>query len=604
MRLKDLLNPIDGLFSAMPQDIWGPDFDPSMLDIELFTRIGALESSPLTDFYVDATSGDLDTEALAKLLFQKYGANWKRIWDALVIEYDILLTSTLDETRTTTRDNTALETRALKDKGSENIDKTLGNTQTNVKSGSLDREREDLTTYDTTDTETRALASSEATTGTDKSTDTFNETNAITKDLTKTGSESTSGTDLETRALANSEATTGTDKSTDTFNETNAITKDLTKTGSENTAGTDLETRDLKSTSKATGDDTSLDTFADTHNTGNTLVKTGTEKTVGKDDETRALTGSDTGTVKNIDKLTQTGTGSHSIEAGVYGIGGTGLAPNTKNVDAETRNFIDSTDKAETRALASTDAGTVKKELGSDLTFIGRTDTTTGSDAHTGTITNKFTHGKDVAETDTGTANHVTNETLTFTARKDSESGSDVHTGTVANELVHGKTTTGSDTGTVNHATDETLTFTGRVDSESGTDVHTGTVANEFVHGKTSTGSDTGTVTTGHDGTDTLKVTDKETYTNITDALTGSGTDVTVVGNETDHTGTVGNKEDEISEDIFHSEGSSPLRTYQALITEEIMGRSGPGWNFTDLVIANVQSMIASKIWSRQRRLF
>ena len=46
--------------------------------------------------------------------------------------------------------------------------------------------------------------------------------------------------------------------------------------------------------------------------------------------------------------------------------------------------------------------------------------------------------------------------------------------------------------------------------------------------------------------------------------------------------------------------GSRSLRTFQALIQEEIDGRTGAGWNFTEIVIRDVQSMIASKVWNRR----
>lgn len=44
--------------------------------------------------------------------------------------------------------------------------------------------------------------------------------------------------------------------------------------------------------------------------------------------------------------------------------------------------------------------------------------------------------------------------------------------------------------------------------------------------------------------------------------------------------------------------GSSPLRTYQALIDEELAGRSGVAWNAFQLMINDVRNELALKIWA------
>ena len=63
MRLREILSPANGLFTAMPQTIWGGSLDPSLIDVELFTRIGALDASPLVDYYT--VDGVLDDEVIA-----------------------------------------------------------------------------------------------------------------------------------------------------------------------------------------------------------------------------------------------------------------------------------------------------------------------------------------------------------------------------------------------------------------------------------------------------------------------------------------------------------------------------------------------------------
>ena len=422
MLLKELLSPVNGLFSNMPDDIWGTDMGPTFIDVELFTRIGGLEASPLVEHYVDV-NGVLDTATLAELLFQRYGKNWQRIWDALLVDYNIMLTSTVDETRTTNRDSTEAETRNLSDTSGGTVGKVGNDTLVNVRDGAITRSADSTLTHDVTDLETRAL----------------------------TGSETESGTEK------------------------------------------------LK------------DTFAEKNESDSTLTYSGSESTVGTDDEDRDLTKRTTGTVSDSGGGTQTGNGSKTTDHGVYGVGGAGLANESRDSETETRNFADTRTNTRTDNLTETDSGTVGRDTSSTLSFTGRNDRTLTEDDHTGTIDHDTTFGKSTATTEGGTV-------------------SQKRTGTEGNE-------------------------------ESST----------------------------------------ETYDDLTDTRTGTNSE-TETRNLTDtHTGTVESEGTELVTDTFHSEGSSPLRTFQALITEEIEGRSGQAWNFTDIIIRDVQAMIASKIW-RQRR--
>lgn len=106
MRIKDLISPTDGLFSHMPDDIWGELFDTSLVDLELYSRIGELDASPLVEALVDS-NGILDVQKLADLLYQRFGRNWDRIWKALIAEYDIMLTTTLSERRSNMKEHTS-----------------------------------------------------------------------------------------------------------------------------------------------------------------------------------------------------------------------------------------------------------------------------------------------------------------------------------------------------------------------------------------------------------------------------------------------------------------------------------------------------------------
>lgn len=454
MLLKEVLSPVNGLFSNMPDVIWGTDMDPTFIDVELFTRIGGLEASPLVEHYVDA-NGVLDTATLASLLFQRYGKNWQRIWDALLVEYNIMLTTMIDETRTTNRDSSDTETRDLTTASGGTVGRVGSDTLTNVRDGSISKSESGTNTRD--------------------------------------GSISRSGdstlthnvTDLETRALTGSETESGTEK--------------------------------LK------------DTFAEKNKTDSTLTYSGSEKTVGTDEEDRDLTKRTTGTVSDTGGGTQTGNGSKTTDHGVYGVGGAGLANESRDSESETRNFADTKTNTRTDNLTETDSGTVDRNTSSTRSFTGRNDRTLTEEDHTGTVDHDTTFGKSTATTDGGTV-------------------SQKRTGTEGNE-------------------------------ESSTETY-------------------------NDLTDTRTGTGTETYNDLTDTRTGSNNE-TETRNLTDtESGTVGTVGNELVTDTFHSEGSSPLRTFQALIAEEIEGRSGQAWNFTDIIIRDVQDMIASKIWRQRRGAF
>ena len=133
-----------------------------------------------------------------------------------------------------------------------------------------------------------------------------------------------------------------------------------------------------------------------------------------------------------------------------------------------------------------------------------------------------------------------------------------------------------------------------------GTDTHTGTVERETAKNLTTEVTGAGTVGTARTGTESTEGVNKETYSNLTDAQSGGDTEDETRNLTTTDNGTVTRDGSETVTDTFHSEGSSPLRTYQALITEEIMGRQGQAWNFTDIIISDVQQIIASRIWKRR----
>lgn len=355
MKINEVLNPTNGLFSHMPQGIWGSALNPSLLDIELFTAIGSMTASPLFTHFV--RNDVLDHDGLARLIHQHYGKNWKRLWDALIAEYNIMITTSNDEKRTYTRDRS-------------------------------DTERRDLT-------------------GTKRGT--------------------TTGTDTGTLSQVRSGSVSHTDNSSTQYGSANKRTNDTTTTSTDS------------------GRDLLYDEYNEATDTTNTL--------------------------------NQTGSGSEQVSDGLYGVGGSGMANTESHTTNTTRNF---------------------------------TDSSTTHEAHTGNVTHTTSFGKTNSTRDTGSI-------------------TDAHTGT---DVV-----TGSSTDSYKDLTDTTKRSLGTSSSVNETTTDGGTV--------TGTG--------------------KETYT-----------------------------------ETLHQEGSTPLRTYQALVKEEVEIRSGSAWNFTELVINDVRRLIALRIWERR----
>ena len=135
----------------------------------------------------------------------------------------------------------------------------------------------------------------------------------------------------------------------------------------------------------------------------------------------------------------------------------------------------------------------------------------------------------------------------------------------------------------------------GLVVAQSGTDTVTTT------HGLKNELTKAGAEAVAATGKDRDDRTETEQFTDRKDSRSIGVDETDILDTERDHTGNVKTDSKENFDETFEAEGSSPLRTYQALITEEITGRSGGAWNFTELVIKNVQEEIAAIIWRRKR---
>lgn len=376
--------------------------------------------------------------------------------------------------------------------------------------------------------------------------------NSANATLTKTGTSSV----VENTAGSNTLGTTtgvvgtltkkGTDKTVEygtnltktTYDELNKTSSDTTKEGQEinNTNGTV------------------------TDNGSNVLTKSGMESRTGYEDNIKDLTNTETGTIGNVNTLDQTGTGSTEHSEMFNGMGGENAVPSSSNKDEETRNFTDTENKTETRNLTSNTAGTDNTSKSEDLSFIGREDSTEIDNTETTDRT----------------------DTLSFVGRTDLTTGTDKHTGTVENDT----TTTNNSTNTLDlidsdeRHTNEKQSGEHTVDSSK---VDTLNLSDKDVRVATETQMGTG-----------------RDVSNLSNTVQGTTTSTSLSDVSTDRTGTVAVDENGHFIETHSMEGSTPLRTFQALINEELEGRTGQAWNFTNIIIEDVQTMITRKVWKKR----
>ena len=300
MKINEALNPTSGLFSHMSQDIWGTALDPSLLDIELYTAIGGMTASPLFMHFV--RDGALDHNGLARLIHQHYGKNWKRLWDALLAEYNIMITTSNDEKRTYTRDRSDTERRDLTGRKRGTTTGADTGTLSQVRTGSVSHTDNSSTQYGSANKRTNDTTTMSTDGGQEALVDDYNEATDTTNTLKQTGSSSESVSDglygVGGKGMANTDQRrtdssrdftdstvardqhTGSSTHTTTFGKTNSVRD----TGSVTDAhsGTDVVTgsstdsyKDLTdTTTRSLGTSSSVD---ETTTDGGTVTGTGKE---------------------------------------------------------------------------------------------------------------------------------------------------------------------------------------------------------------------------------------------------------------------------------------------------------------------------------------
>ena len=245
----ETFSPTNGIFSHMPTDApWSGVLTPSRMDVKAWASLRDLEVSMLTDALSPA--GVTNVSEIAAIVYEMYQSNWKRLWDALIVEYDILAPSSLEMTRTVTTENDDLETRNLsRTDGSTNTHTDAGSSQ-NIRTGgsTTTSESDGVTEADGTTSATETLTDTDSRWGIGGASDTPTEKSVTTRPTSGTshdeGTTSQSGTEgLVYNDLKDASSDTRT--ASDTMSGTSADTGTVANTGNK----TETETIDQKGAS-------------------------------------------------------------------------------------------------------------------------------------------------------------------------------------------------------------------------------------------------------------------------------------------------------------------------------------------------------------------
>ncbi len=142
-----------GLFSRMPTAApWSGALTPARMDVRARAQLGNLEVSSYVEAFADL-DGTYALDELAASIYEMYASNWKRLWDSLLAEYDILHPNATISTQTRELTDANTETR--------NLSRVDAGTTTRTGQGTSDSTR----TGGMTDTTSASSSSKEDTTG-------------------------------------------------------------------------------------------------------------------------------------------------------------------------------------------------------------------------------------------------------------------------------------------------------------------------------------------------------------------------------------------------------------------------------------------------------
>lgn len=594
LRVKDVISPIDGIFTKMPDDIWGEFIDSEDLDIELYTKYGELLATPLVRFYNE----NEDLDGLAGHLYRKHSRSWEQIARALYEEYNMFLTSRMNEKIINKTEEDIKGTNAslkevdasVDDEGGSNSLHTIKGKVRVTNNDTETHDREDINTVNRTEDSTSEL--------------TLDRTSAVDSNLrVKTTGGNVTDSDIKKHIKSDDVLTLNTTNTTTVGSDTENI---RVESGGIHHKGNNLKTvteiidetdvNDLKGKVVNSGQDSVMTNYNSGHTENDSTTKSGSETHNVTDTRTPNLKETDVNTTNYGKTTTNSGRQINDTSEDVYGFGSnepTGL--NKSNSIREDDNL--------------------KEELG-------------GIDKNTNT--------KDI----TGVDKNVKNDTLTFSNRKDSRNVRMDRDGFDDEVTNHGKVITTDDKTTINRVGDnETKTH----DVIDETECRNLTTTDIFRDDTITTLENEGDETRIVDSLETDKeystvTTDEDVTTTGGDTTTNTGTETTGVLSETTgsdslkQTGTVkhdnenvteyegyeeetvntsfNNRKDKMTEDstgentqnrtLTHTqetkrEADSPLSTTQSLVHEEVEMRMK--YNLVDLILESIRKDIALRIW-------
>lgn len=376
-KIKDLITVENGLFQKMPEELFEGRMDARNVDIEFLAKYGERSVNRLVSFFI--TNGELDTTSLAKLLYDKRGFNWNKMFEVMYQDYNAFLTGSRDEveTRTVTETIDSKNESSKLNTGTQESTYNIDNTTT--KTGDVSRVLEGNDVYNITDSRNT----------TDSTENTFGGSDSESKSGTNTDTLNKSGEDKNTTNYGTSISNNGT----------------LTKSGSESNNSIDTNTLDLTNT---TDDQRTVD---------NTTNQTGTQ---GKDANAKVYgfgSSSPINTSSNDDMRTDNLTEKTNSTDSLVG--------SVKNTGTETRD-VNSTLSFDQRkdSTASTESKTGVDDV---TTTYGSQDLNSGEFNEENTITYNKTESSDRTSSDVnkkiGTIGKSDSETTTYNNYKENQIG-------------------------------------------------------------------------------------------------------------------------------------------------------------------------------------
>lgn len=639
---KEVASPLEGVFSAMPEDSFvHTTLDPELLDVELFTRIGSLPLSPLAEYYSDG--GNLDRDKLAAIIWQKFSPGWIRIDAALKVEYDILITSSVKETRKASKGGK--DSRLIQGQDEKHLLTTTTDTggETSTKSGKIKEGTEREITHGKTLTDAGWRTNSSTEDGETSLAKSGHIRQGGSLTTVQKGSETDSRTVTGDRTVTDKYDERGNTILTHSGKELRKGHETLTRSGSESQTRTVTGDLVVTDNTHRHGNETTTRTGSETHSGTDTTTQSGSEKqkdwligngitevdSIDRGDETLKYAGKEH--KKGEDEVTAS---SYSTaQSGKWGMS-TGVPPGA--VPALTQSSgLDGAGSTPTEIQSTQGGNGQTTEYRSYTEFEERNDKTEFRKGNKTTTTTKpgqekwsestfeerkseLQHGKKLTYNDLKDNLHAdihsdvtttTNDDRTIKDKTTFEERKDRNDIDVATEYLNRQEDTAHKKGHTTTQTDadrrtiaDTRSFTGRETEERDTR-HTqyDNYKETTDHGKTVTDAFSQNLTSTTSGTDEENQTRTTEFENYEE---GRSQNLQRQVGEGGHTTTY--REDGIeygswTHEEFTSEGSSPLRTYQALIQEELELRTQ---NLIDIMLKDAQSVLVRSVWPTRKRGF